>query len=70
MDEQTLTSVAQANALVLANAAAVGSAVIARIAGNEISNSLQGESATKERLTFLILGLMTKNLSSRVITKI
>lgn len=65
MNEQSVSAVAQTNALVLANAAAVGAAVIARIAGNEISNSLQGETATKERLTFLFLGNLTKNIANR-----
>ena len=52
MDNQNLTAQAQVNAVVLANAADIGARVIARIAGNDIANTLHGESATKDKLSF------------------
>jgi hypothetical protein len=57
MDNQNLTAQAQVNAVVLANAADIGARVIARIAGNDIANTLHGESATKDKLSFLLVGL-------------
>ena len=55
-----LTAVAQANALALANAAEVGVGIIANIAGNEIANTLHGESMSRERLTLLFLTQMNE----------
>lgn len=65
MNEQLITSVAQANALVLGNAAEVGARVIARIAGNDIANTLSGESASKEKLTMLLIGQMSKYIQAK-----
>ena len=68
MNEQLITSVAQANALVLGNAAEVGARVIARIAGNDIANTLSGESASKEKLVMLLVGQMTKHIQAKIKT--
>lgn len=68
MEHQTITSVTQANALVLANAAELGALVVARIAGNDIANTLQGESATKDKLTFLLVGQLNKHIHARLKT--
>lgn len=65
MNEQLITSVGQANALVLGNAAEVGSRVIARIAGNDIANTLSGESASKEKLVMLLIGQMSKHIQAK-----
>lgn len=69
MDHELITAVGQANALVLGNAAEIGARVIARIAGNEIANTLQGETATKEKLVFLLIGQITKHTQARVKTQ-
>lgn len=69
MEHELINSVGQANTLVLGNAAEIGARVIARIAGNEISNTLQGETATKEKLVFLIVGQTAKHLQARVKTQ-
>lgn len=60
-----ITSVGQSNALVLANAAEIGAQVILRISGNDISNTLRGESATKDQLTFLMVGQMNQHITNR-----
>ncbi len=57
-----LTPVAQANALALANAAEVGVGVIASIAGNEIANTLHGESMSRDRLTLLFLTQLNEEI--------
>lgn len=62
MDAQNLTAVEQTNALVLANAAEVAALVVGRIAGNDISNTIQGETASKERLSMLVMGQLTRHL--------
>ncbi len=64
MDVTKLSAPVQSNALLLANAAEIGGRVIARIAGNEISSQLHGDSATKEKLSMLIMGQMTKHLEA------
>ena len=66
MEHQDLTPLAQTNAVVLANAADIGARAIARIAGNDIANTLHGESATKEKLSFLIVGLLTDEIKKSV----
>lgn len=53
MNEE-LNSQDQLNALVLAMAIEVGSAVIADISGNDISNSLNGQSITRDSLGMLL----------------
>lgn len=62
MDTQNLTTVEQTNALVLANAAEVVALVVGRIAGNDISNTIHGETASKERLSLLVMGQLTRHL--------
>ena len=49
-------------ALVLANAAELTSAVIKRVAGNDISTAINGSSATREMIQNLMLRDMTKTL--------
>lgn len=49
-------------ALVLANAAELTSAVIKRVAGNDISTAINGSSATREMVQNLMLRDMTKTL--------
>ena len=66
MDNQNLTAQAQVNAVVLANAADIGARVIARIAGNDIANTLHGESATKDKLSFLLVGQLTNEIKKSV----
>lgn len=70
MEHENISSVGQANALVLGNAAEIGARVIARIAGNEIANTLQGETATKEKLVFLLIGQISKHVQARAKTQI
>lgn len=48
--------------LVLANAAELTSAVIKRVAGNDISTAINGSSATREMVQNLMLRDMTKTL--------
>lgn len=50
------------SALVLANAAELTSAVIKRVAGNDISTAINGSSATREMVQNLMLRDMTKTL--------
>ena len=50
------------SALVLANAAELTSAVIKRVAGNDISTAINGSSATREMIQNLMLRDMTKTL--------
>ncbi len=69
MNEQKITAVGQANALILANAAEIGARVVTRIAGNDVANTLQGETATKEKLSFLLTGQITKHLQQRAAAK-
>lgn len=66
MDNQNVTAQAQVNAVVLANAADIGARVIARIAGNDIANTLHGESATKDKLSFLLVGQLTNEIKKSV----
>lgn len=66
MDNQNLTAREQANAIVLANAADIGARVIARIAGNDIANTMHGVSATREKLNFLLVGLLTEEIKQTV----
>lgn len=66
MEDQTITTVGQTNALVLANAVEIGARVIGRIAGNDIANTLNGETASKEKLAFLLSGQMVKHLQAKV----
>lgn len=62
MTDIQLTAVAQANALALANAAEIGVGVIASIAGNEISNTLNGASMNRESLTMLFLTQLNEEI--------
>lgn len=48
--------------LVLANAAELTSAVIKRVAGNDISTAINGSSVTREMVQNLMLRDMTKTL--------
>lgn len=66
MLSENISNTAQVNALVLANVAEIGASVIARISGNEISNTLQGDTITKEKLVFLLLGQITSQLEKKV----
>ena len=61
MENEQLDGKTQATALILANAADVAARVIARIAGNELSSSM----ATKEKLSMLLLGQMTRHLEKQ-----
>lgn len=65
MLSENISNTAQVNALVLANVAEIGASVIARISGNEISNTLQGDTITKEKLVFLLLGQITSQLEKK-----
>lgn len=53
----------QLNSLVLALAVEVGSAVVADISGNDISNSLNGQSVTRESLGILLANELTEELA-------
>jgi stage III sporulation protein SpoIIIAA len=55
MPDDNLSLVAQKNALALANAAEVGVGVIANIAGNEIANTLHGETVARDHLSMLMM---------------
>lgn len=53
----------QLNSLVLALAVEVGSAVVADISGNDISNSLNGQTVTRESLGILLANELTEELA-------
>lgn len=57
---------AKVSALALANAAELISGVIADIAGNDVSNSIGGERATKAMIQTIALQRITSNLEGQV----
>lgn len=64
MDNQQLDLNRQKTTLVLANAGEIAARVIGRIAGEEISNTIHGESATKSKIASLVIGKIAKNIES------
>lgn len=54
------------NALVLANAGEIVSGVVRRIAGNEISNSINGTKASKVMIHTLAQQCIVSNLKARI----
>ena len=61
-NNDTVSDQLHETALVLANAAELTSAVIKRVAGNDISTAINGSSATREMIQNLMLRDMTKTL--------
>lgn len=62
MDNTEIDEVTQTNALILANAGEIGALVICSIAGNDISNTLQDNTITKDRMSMLVMGKLTEKL--------
>lgn len=60
---ELLNSQDQLNSLVLAVAVEVGAAVIADISGNDISNSLNGQSITRDSLGLLLANELSAELA-------
>ena len=61
-NNDTVSDQLHETALVLANAAELTSAVIKRVAGNDISTAINGSSATRDMIQNLMLRDMTKTL--------
>lgn len=61
-NSETVNDRLHESALVLANASELAAAVIKRVAGNDISNSINGSTAGREMVQNLLLRSMTKNL--------
>ena len=61
-NNDTVSDQLHETALVLANAAELTSAVIKRVAGNDISTAINGSSATREMIQNLMLRDVTKTL--------
>lgn len=61
MTEPVQNSVlSNSNALVLANAAVLGSSVVRSIMGNDISNAINGVTASRDMIEGIILQRITK----------
>ena len=64
MGTQEIDRTVQNNALILAVAGEIGGRAITKMAGNDVSNSLQDSTITKERIAALIISKITEKLKN------
>ena len=66
MGTQEIDRTLQNNSLILAVAGEIGGRAITKMAGNDVSNTLQDSPITKDRIASLIISKITEKLKNAV----
>jgi hypothetical protein len=67
MSNETITPSVARTAVTLANCGELAAAVFARVAGNDISTALQGETLTRDQVSTMVLKQVQRKLTARAV---